>query len=452
MKLLLLILVSFNAFAQAPIIVNNNTLNLDQKKTLRLVMQSFLNSQKLAGLTVAATVDNKVIWSQAVGLANKANNTPINKNVHTLRWASVSKVYNDAVAQWLDSMGALDLDAPIDQYYSHKLNLDYYKRCFSSSTLKKYFDCRQTYGMPNDFMTSIRGTCFDVRSFKKVKTSKGYRARFFDKNKTSGSVIFETKDGQAKCTAGYNIKVEQLNNNDSKITTRQLLGHTGGVQHYSYLGNKAKPAVGLINNVAAVRHRRNQKLSYMEYAIPSFFPKHPLLTKPGLAYHYSTFGHNLAGVVIEKASAMPYQELMQLFAGRMKTPSFQVDLLKTQATGGFKIAHVHTRKNGKVINNPYTTDNSYKVAGGGIMSTIVDLGKFCAAIATPKYFTNNGWGSYDHSGSHSNRSAAHLTLNTRQGQRQCIVLMTNTNHSDVDLPKIRNTIRTRLENWGYFNK
>lgn len=452
MKALLAALFCVSTFAQAPIIVNNNTLDINQKRTLRLIMQNFLNTQKLVGLTIAATIDNKVIWSEAVGLANKASETPLNKNIHTLRWASVSKVYNHAIAEWLDSLGALDLDAPINQYYSHKTNLDYYKRCFSSGTLKKYFDCHQKYGSPENLITPIRGTCFDVRSFSEVKTSKGFRARINDKSKSGGQILFGNKNGQVKCKADYSIRVEQLKNNDSPITTRQLLSHTGGIQHYSYLGNKAEPPKSMINDVQAVRTRRNQNKSYMEYAISTFFPQHPLLTKPGLAYKYTTFGHNLAGVVIEKASAMPYQELMKQFRNRMNTPSFQVDLLKTQASGGFKIAHVHTRKNGKLVNNPYQTDNSYKAAGGGIMSTIVDLGKFCAAIATPRYFTNNGWGSYNHSGSHANRSAAQLTLNTRNGQRQCLVLMTNTNHNKVDLPTIRNTIRTRLENWGYFEE
>jgi CubicO group peptidase (beta-lactamase class C family) len=443
---------SLSALAQAPIIINNNTLDINQKKTLRLILQSFLSSQKLAGLTVAATVDNRVIWSEGVGLANKASETPLNKNIHALRWASVSKVYNHAIAEWLDSLGALDLDAPINQYYSHKNNLDYYRRCFSAGTLKKYFDCRQEYGSPENLITAIRGTCFDVRSFAQVETNKGFRAQLRDISASSGRLIFGTKEGKVKCEANYSIKVEQLKSTDPQMTTRQLLSHTGGIQHYSYLGNNAQPPNNMINNVQAIRTRRNQKKSYMEYAISTFFPKHPLLTKPGLAYKYTTFGHNLAGVIIEKASAMPYQELMKQFAGRMGTPSFQVDLLKTQATGGFRIAHVHTMENGKLVNNPYNTDNSYKVAGGGIISTIVDLGKFCAALATPKYFTNNGWGVYNHSGSHAKRSAAHLTLNTRNGQRQCLVLMTNTNHGNVDLPTIRNTIRTRLENWGYFEE
>ena len=98
------------------------------------------------------------------------------------------------------------------------------------------------------------------------------------------------------------------------------------------------------------------------------------------------------------------------------------------------MAYVHKLKGQKVVNNPYDTDNSYKLTGGGIMSTILDLGKFCAAISKDKYIMNNGFHWYTHNGAHPDRSLSKLALETASDNvPQCLVLMTNTNHSKISL-------------------
>ena len=100
------------------------------------------------------------------------------------------------------------------------------------------------------------------------------------------------------------------------------------------------------------------------------------------------------------------------------------------------------------MKNPYLSDNSYKLAGGGIMSTIVDLGKFSAAMSQNNYFTSKGLKKISHSGSHPNRAASLLNLKSTDGEKQCIVLMTNTNHKKVKLGDLDSNIRSYLKSKG----
>jgi CubicO group peptidase (beta-lactamase class C family) len=448
MKIFLALLISVNAFATIKI---NHKLTGQQKGTMVKYLKYFVEKQKMAGLVAAATRGDEVIWYSGYGKANVAKNEKLSATNHMFRWASVSKVSTDAFARAMQDMGALKLDDRIDKYYNFA-NPKYYKRCFTSSTLNKLFNCGKTYGFEYP-LNNIRGTCFDVKSFKTVDSSKGYKIRLNDKSASKGSVEFMNKKGEVKCKANYNITIATLDMNKYPITLRHLITHKAGVQHYSYLGNKSEPPKHLISNVQTVRTRRDSGKSTMEWALKYFFPKHPLLAKPGKAYSYSTFGHNLAGVVIEKATAMTFQQLIELYAGKMGAKSMQVDYFRSGTKNNYPRAYVHRLSNGKVVNNPYVTDNSYKVTGGGIMSTIPDLARFCAAISKDKYIMNKGFDSYTHSGAHPDRSASLLVLkNAKDDVPQCLVLMTNTNHDKIDLDKIRKFLAGKLVSYGVWKK
>jgi CubicO group peptidase (beta-lactamase class C family) len=449
MRALLLLLVMANAHAT---IEYRSTLEGTEKTQLRTMLKNFVQSQKMAGLVVAATRGDKVIWYDGAGKANKATNANVIAKQHLFRWASVSKVSTDVFARALEQMGVLDRDDPIDKYYDFPNKVTYLKRCFSSNGLLKLTNCGKKYGFDYP-LNNIRGTCFDVKSFGKVETSKGYTTRLFDEKPASGKVVFENSSNKAVCSVGYSISVASLNLNKHPITLKQLINHTAGIQHYSYLGRKAQPPKGHITNVNVIRARRNMNKSLMEWAIPNFFPKHPLVAKPGNARLYSTFGHNFAGVVIEKASAMKYQNILEMYASKMGANSIQPDYFKTGVKGNYKRAYVHKLKNGKVVNNPYDSDNSYKLSGGGVMSTIVDLGKFCAGISKDNYILKKGFNRYTHNGAHESRSLSRLMLqNSVDNKPQCIVLMTNTNHSGIKLDEIRKKIQQKLISFGVWKK
>jgi serine beta-lactamase-like protein LACTB len=431
---------SFTASAQK-VKVFNNTLTKSQKNVMIQEMATILKNKKMPSFVAAATLGDKVIWYQSLGYADMAKKIKVNPNFHMYRWASVSKVATDRLAIAMDEMGVLDLDKPISNYYNTS-RPKYLKRCLTPSTLKKYFDCRRDYGSSS--VTNIRGACFDVKAFGRQDTGKGYHSWVLDKKSNYGNIIYKTKNGQDKCRIKYSIKAEPLPNN-SFITLRHLLKHTSGVQHYSHLGRNAEPPTSKMKDRTAIKNRKSQKKSQMAWAIPYFFPKHPLLTLPGKTRTYTTFGYNLAGRIIEKQSAMRLEDLMDLYAGKIGANSIQSDYLGISSRGNYSRTFTYKRANGKFVKNNYVEDNSYKLAGGGFMSTIVDLAKFCVAMGQKGTITKNGTSSYSHSGSHPGRSNSYLKLYTnKDGVKQCMVVMTNTQHGNLDIVDVQKRLENKL--------
>ena len=97
--------------------------------------------------------------------------------------------------------------------------------------------------------------------------------------------------------------------------------------------------------------------------------------------------------------------------------------------------------------------NSYKLAGGGVMSTIIDLARFCVGISNDGLITKKGRSGYIHNGAHSGQSKSRLYLKSnKDGVPQCLVIMTNTEHSKIDLDKVRKDLQERLIAFGHWKK
>ncbi len=146
------------------------------------------------------------------------------------------------------------------------------------------------------------------------------------------------------------------------ITPRQLAGHLAGIRHY---------------------RGSEEDYSYRHYAgvLPALaiFSEDSLLFEPGAKFSYSSYAWNLLGAVIEGAGGQPYLTAMQrdVFdpAEMRHTVADHVDSIVPNR------ARWYTRAaNGGGIVNAGFTDNSYKWAGGGFLSTTEDLAEFADAL------------------------------------------------------------------------
>jgi serine beta-lactamase-like protein LACTB, mitochondrial len=150
------------------------------------------------------------------------------------------------------------------------------------------------------------------------------------------------------------------------ITTRQVMGHLGGVRHYKS-GSQGDSEVG------------NTK--YFDDPIQGgldFFKNDALLSEPGKQFHYSTQGYTLVGCVIEGASGAKYVDFVRqnVFA-----PAY---MEQTQVDNRFAIIPYRTRfyqktESGSVQNADFL-DSSYKIPGGGWLSSAEDMARFEVAI------------------------------------------------------------------------
>lgn len=153
------------------------------------------------------------------------------------------------------------------------------------------------------------------------------------------------------------------------ITSRELLGHLGGIRHYNPDGKGDIPE-------DSARH-----FSSMEESL-QIFAADPLVAKPGAKFNYSTYGYTLLGCVLEGAASEKYVDFV-------KKNVFQpAGMEQTQADEFFAVIPHRTRwyhrDKAGVVRNAGVLDSSYKIPGGGLISSADDMARFEAAILADK--------------------------------------------------------------------
>jgi CubicO group peptidase (beta-lactamase class C family) len=156
------------------------------------------------------------------------------------------------------------------------------------------------------------------------------------------------------------------------ITTRELLGHLSGIRCYNvpelpYSESQSDPEVGNI------RHFENGTEGGLR-----FFANDPLLAQPGTHFNYSTQGYTLAGCAIEGASGEKYADFVResvlVPAGMLQTrPDDRVAVIPLRA-------RFYSKDNSGAVVNAEFLDSSYKIPGGGLLSSAPDMARFEVAI------------------------------------------------------------------------
>lgn len=145
------------------------------------------------------------------------------------------------------------------------------------------------------------------------------------------------------------------------ITTRQLMGHVAGIRHYRNEG---------------------EALSDVHYGSVaeglSIFAADSLLFEPGTDYHYSTYGWNVVGAVLEKASGVAYLEFMER---EILAPLGMRHTVPDHVSGivSGRVSFYERDAEGR-LRNAHTVDQSNKWASGGFVSTPSDLVRFGSAM------------------------------------------------------------------------
>jgi len=150
----------------------------------------------------------------------------------------------------------------------------------------------------------------------------------------------------------------------SPITTRELLGHRGGIRHYRSDNDDE------INNT---RHFDDPIAGGLQ-----FFANDPLVADPGTKFHYSTQGFTLVGCAIQGASGEKYVDFV---TANVFQPA---GMTNTRWDDRFAIIPHRTSFYSKsptgTIQNADFLDSSYKIPGGGWLSSAEDLARFEIAI------------------------------------------------------------------------
>jgi serine beta-lactamase-like protein LACTB len=147
------------------------------------------------------------------------------------------------------------------------------------------------------------------------------------------------------------------------ITTRELLSHTAGIRHY------------LPGEPEYTRHYQWMADGF------AIFAGDPLLFRPGTAYSYSTYGYTVVGCAIEGASGARFQDYVEEHVLR------PAGMTHTFVDNVFEIVPHRARGYQKIdgtVKNAGLMDSSYKIPGGGYVTSAEDLVRFAAALLDGK--------------------------------------------------------------------
>jgi CubicO group peptidase (beta-lactamase class C family) len=156
-----------------------------------------------------------------------------------------------------------------------------------------------------------------------------------------------------------------------QITLSHLLTHQGGIVHYTNGVVKGTPR----------NYVRPHPSKQVQLALHGF-NQSLLVHVPGTAYSYTTRGYILLSAIVEHAAGRPFhvqvnRKIAKPLGMNTLQPDYQWKRIQNRAVGYRKST------TGKIVPSS-DTDVSWKLGGGGFISTIDDLAKFAEGLLQRK--------------------------------------------------------------------
>lgn len=198
-----------------------------------------------------------------------------------------------------------------------------------------------------------------------VWRSTRFRIASVSKSLTAAALGRLVEEGRLDLDAPIQQYVPSFPKKRGRISNRLLAGHLSGIRHYrddEFLGPHSYTSITEALEV---------------------FAKDALLSAPGTAFAYSSYGWNLISAAIEGATGEDFLDyvdraVFQPLDMRHTVPD-RVASIIPERTGYYARDDI-----GRVCNAPYM-DNSFRWAGGGFLSSVEDLLKFGAAHLEPGF-------------------------------------------------------------------
>jgi serine beta-lactamase-like protein LACTB len=209
----------------------------------------------------------------------------------------------------------------------------------------------------------------DLENSSPATSSTLFRLGSISKPITASAILQLWERGKLDLDAPVQKYCPAFPQKESPITSRELLGHLGGIRHYHPDGKGDIPE-------DSARHFSTTEESLQIFAAD------PLVAKPGTKFNYSTYGYTLLGCVLEGVSSQKYVDYVR---ENIFKPA---GMAQTQADDFFAVIPHRTRwyhkdKSG-IVRNAGVLDSSYKIPGGGLISSADDMARWEAAILADK--------------------------------------------------------------------
>jgi len=207
----------------------------------------------------------------------------------------------------------------------------------------------------------------NVETNAPVTSQTKFRINSISKSLTSLAIIKLVAEGRLDLDAPIQKYLPEFPVKQYPITARQLAGHLAGIR--DYLEDDLRDLI------------RTEHYSTSIEALTTF-KEDSLLFEPGIRFHYSSFGWNLLGALIEKITGKYYLDYMA---------ESVVNPIGMQSTRGDDVTQLISNRSVfyDLTGQPNDLgDLSYKYAGGGLLSTAEDLVKFGNEILDGKTLTS----------------------------------------------------------------
>jgi serine beta-lactamase-like protein LACTB len=132
----------------------------------------------------------------------------------------------------------------------------------------------------------------DLEDYAPATSATLFRLVWISKPMTAVAILQLTERGKLDLDAPVQKYCLAFPKKDWPITTRELLGHLGGIRHYNPDGKGDVPE-------DSARH-----FASMEESL-QIFANDPLVAKPGTKFNYSTYGYTLLGCVLDSSYKVP---------------------------------------------------------------------------------------------------------------------------------------------------
>ena len=209
----------------------------------------------------------------------------------------------------------------------------------------------------------------DLENFVPAASATLFRLGSISKPITAVAILQLYERGKLDLDAEVQKYCPAFPKKEWPITTRELLGHLGGIRHYNPDGQGDIPA-------DSAKH-----FSSMQESL-EIFANDPLVAKPGTKFHYSTYGYTVLGCVLEGAASENYVDFVK------ENVFMPAGMAETQPDNFFDVVQHRTRwyhkgKSG-AVENAGVLDSSYKIPGGGLISSADDMARFEIAVMADK--------------------------------------------------------------------
>jgi serine beta-lactamase-like protein LACTB len=206
----------------------------------------------------------------------------------------------------------------------------------------------------------------DLENFVPATSQTLYRLASISKPLTATAAMLLWQKGKLDLDAPVQKYCPRFPQKDVPITTRELLGHLSGIRFYRSF-SEDDPEYG------NTRHFDETIQSGF-----NFFENDPLLAKPGSEFHYSTQGFTVVGCAIEGASGEEYVDYVR------ENVLLPAGMTHTVADNRIAIIPFRSRFYSKdksgFVRNADLLDSSYKIPGGGWLSSVEDMANFEVAM------------------------------------------------------------------------